>query len=825
MKLAIRAYVIALLLLTLVFAVSAQDNDKRSAKDNRNTAPTVGTGGPVGGPTGLFTVYDGQTLRRGEFTFSAAWSNFDRDPGNADFTEIPVSFQIGVTNHLELFFNTDAYRGVKINSPRNLSSFYLPNSQLFLNGGLTSGPAIVLAPNGPGTNPYAGLAIFRPTGTGPFVSFPYTGGSAGFFGFPPGSASGCVNTTPLNCNFFGFPVGSPALIGAATDGGKGADNFPGMGSVYGSILPGVVLQTAQLNGDGIEIPTSYTLAPSYLPDAPFINRTWGESAFSTFTAGGKWRFTGLNNPVGLGIVAYYRWYADHASDASGFNQLQRGASPGGNRGDIGVVFFADARLRRWMNLSTNIGYNWNSSVKGDFPGGSATILDRPDELLASVGVDFPVNKYFQPIGELRAIRYMGGRTPNAFENHPLEGLIGARVFPARWFGFSGWYRYQFNQQDRSTFKDDDNFSQSVFIPCVVVVRNEDGSTTCTGQTVTSTISGVPPGFRPSSDPHGFGFQIFAGRRNTRQAEIPNQAANVTALTLSDTEISLPCPAGFRSTSGACNDSTTVNVSTTAVDPENDVLTYNYTVSGGRIVGSGANVQWDLSGAQPGTYTITAGVDDGCGICGKTETKTLTIATCPDCVKICECPSLSVDGPAGVTNPGGTMTFTANVSGGSQESVTYNWTVSAGEISSGQGTPSITVQVPTEMSGGNITATVDIGGTDPTCNCTTNASATAPVAEAPKPTQVDEFGKATDDDVKARIDNFYTQLNNNPNSQGYIINYGTPAEIRRRRAQIVKAINFRKYDLSRVTFVDGPDNGTGVNTKFYLVPPGAENPVP
>ncbi|HTK38348.1 MAG TPA: hypothetical protein VL325_07640, partial [Pyrinomonadaceae bacterium] len=91
MKLAIRAYVVALLLLMLVFAVSAQDKDKRSAKDNRNTAPTVGTGGPVGGPTGLFTVYDGQTLRKGEFTFSAAWSNFDRDPGNADFTEIPVS--------------------------------------------------------------------------------------------------------------------------------------------------------------------------------------------------------------------------------------------------------------------------------------------------------------------------------------------------------------------------------------------------------------------------------------------------------------------------------------------------------------------------------------------------------------------------------------------------------------------------------------------------------------------------------------------------------------------------------------------------------------
>jgi hypothetical protein len=130
-----------------------------------------------------------------------------------------------------------------------------------------------------------------------------------------------------------------------------------------------------------------------------------------------------------------------------------------------------------------------------------------------------------------------------------------------------------------------------------------------------------------------------------------------------------------------------------------------------------------------------------------------------------------------------------------------------------------------MSGGNITATVNIGGLDPSCNCPSTASETGPVAPKPTANQVDEFGKLSNDDVKARVDNFYIQLNNNPNSQGYIINYGTPAEIKARRAQIMKAITFRKYDPSRVTFVDGPDTGTGVNTKFYLVPPGAENPVP
>jgi hypothetical protein len=129
MRLASRALIAALVTLVLCAAVSAQTI--RSAGDPRNQSPAVGTGGPEGGPTGLFTIYDGSTLRRGEFTFSIAYSNYDRDPGNADFVDVPLSFNVGVNDHLELFFKTNGYRGVKINTPQNLSGFYLPNSQLF----------------------------------------------------------------------------------------------------------------------------------------------------------------------------------------------------------------------------------------------------------------------------------------------------------------------------------------------------------------------------------------------------------------------------------------------------------------------------------------------------------------------------------------------------------------------------------------------------------------------------------------------------------------------------------------------------------------------
>ena len=803
MKLAKRAYIVTLMMLVLVFTVSAQD---RSEKDPRNTAPTVGTGGAVGGPTGLFTVYDGQTLRKGEYTLSIAYSNYDRDPGNVDITSVPLSFQVGLSNKFELFFGTEAFRGVKVNAPRNLSGFYLPNSQVRIGAGFRSAPAIILAPGN------GNRAIFRPTGLAPFVQFPFSGGNAGTFGLQFPFFSGPQ---------FGFPAGTNALLGPPRAGGGGADLFPGIGSVFGGILPGVVFSTTTLvnnlgqpSGEG---PVAFTTAPTYIADAPFINRRYGTSSFNSFDIGFKYRFNNVTSPIGYGISAFYRWYPDTADDFSGFNQLQRGAGPGGGKGDFGATIFADARLAKWVNMSANVGYTYTSQAKGTFGGTDFVILDRPDEFNAALGLDFPVNNHFQPILEIRGTRYVGGRTPNALERNPLDGLAGVRIFPRRWFGLSFAYRYNFNEQDRDSF-DSRSRTSSIVVGCQ--------PTPCTPVTINNTFAGAPTGFVTSSDPHGYIAQFFIGRRDKRQAEVENKPASVDSVTLGGTVITLPCGPGQLSRSGACSDNKTISVATRASDPENDVLTYNYTVSGGRVIGTGANVQWDLSTAQTGTYTITTGVDDGCGVCGKTDTKTITVQNCPDCYTPveCACPTApSVSGPSGVTSPGSTMTFTASSSG----DVSYNWTVSAGTIESGQGTPSITVRTSEADAGGNITATVTISGDaiKPNCNCVTTASETAGVAAKPTSNLTDEFPAATDDDIKARVDNFYIQLNNNPSARGFIINYGTPAQIKKRRASIMKAINFRKYDVSRITFVDGPDNGAGVNTKFYLVPAGATDPTP
>ncbi len=789
MRFARRALISALAMLILCAAVSAQT--LRSEDDPRNIAPTIGTGGPPGGPTGLFTVYDGQTLRRGEFTFSIAYSNFDRDPGNVDIVEVPVSFQIGVNDHLELFFNTDAYRGIHVNAPTHLSGFYLPNSQLFFGGagnGLRSGPAIILSPAGIG--PISLTSVFRPTGAQPFTPYPYVGGFVFLGGVPR------LITAPINSPNSGS-FGS-------------ADAFPGIGSPVGSILPGIVLATNIIPVGPIGvIPATFTNSPVYLPDAPFLNREYGQSAFSTFVVGAKWRITEPDNALGFGFIPFYRFYADKGDDASGFNQLQRGASPGGNTGDFGLVMFVDGRLSRSINLSANIGYILNSNPKGQFPTGEFTLLDRPDELLAGIGFDFPINEHFQPILELRSTQYIGGRTPNAMENSPVEGLAGIRIYPKRWMGFSLGYRYHFNQQDRNSFEGND----ATFVVNTPIAGP---------QVIQVTSGGLPRGFQPSEDAHGFLAQFWIGRRNPRAPTfLPNQAPTVS-LSAAESMITLPCDPPYITQCEIPSDQM-VALTANASDPDGDTLLYTYTTTGGRITGEGTGVTWDLSGAQPGTYTATVEVDDGCG-CVSFASTTVTIEKCTRCIP--PCPTLRVDCPTDLIEVGQPITFSANVSGGDPNaSITYNWTVSAGTISSGQGTPSITVDTTGLAGGGTITATVELGGVAPECNRT--SSCTSTLKETPVSRKFDEYGNIAFNDEKARLDNFAIELQNNPGAQGYIIAYaGRRARTGEAQSRADRAkdylVNTRQIDSGRIVTVDGGYK-EDLTVELWIVPTGANPP--
>jgi hypothetical protein len=570
----------------------------------------------------------------------------------------------------------------------------------------------------------------------------------------------------------------------------------------------------------IVIPVTYTTAPSYLPDAPFVSRLYGESSLTNFVGGAKIRLTNPRSAFGFGFIPFYRWYPDNGNSAENFNQLQRGASPGGDIGDFGLVMFVDGRLSRSVNLSANLGYILNSNPKD--PSGVA-LLDRPDELIAGIGVDFPINKYVQPMAELRSTQYVGGRTPNAFPNNPVEFLAGIKIYPARWWGFGAWYRRALNDQRAKNLNAVDAATTITNITNVNVPGR--GLVVVPGSSTVSTSAGLPLGFQPSSDPYGFGAQLWFGHRHKREPAILPNAPPVAALAASTTTITLPCPPGTHSSSGACpaGVSTNVSLTTTASDPDGDTLLYSYTVTGGRITGEGANVSWDLSGVGAGTYTASVDVDDGCG-CITAATTTVTIASCPDCVPDIVCPAPAASCPDAVDQGtpitftvGGNLTATPAISG-------YNWTVSAGTITSGQGTPSITVSTD-NLAGQSVTATVELAGVDPSCPRT--ASCTTSVRPLPAKARLfDEYGNIRFNDEKARLDNYAIQLQNEPTAQGYIIAYGScdgEGQTRGNRAKDY-LVNTRGIDAGRLVVVDGgcmPE----LKVQLWIVPQGATPPTP
>jgi hypothetical protein len=267
----------------------------------------------------------------------------------------------------------------------------------------------------------------------------------------------------------------------------------------------------------------------------------------------------------------------------------------------------------------------------------------------------------------------------------------------------------------------------------------------------------------------------------------------------------------------------VRLTATATDPDNDQLLYTWSVTGGRLSGEGREVTWDLTGVAYGTYTATVEVNDGNQHTANAAA-TVSVAECSDCrVPPPPCPTVTVSCPDAV-DVGQAVTFTASVTGGPEGfAPTYNWSVSAGTITSGQGTSSITVDTA-GLGGQTVTATVSLGGADPSCS-TTNSCSTQVRPPKPEPRKFDEYGNIRFNDEKARLDNYAIQLQNEPGSTATIIVFGSCAGEGQTRGDRAKdyLVNTRGIEAGRITVVDGGCRAD-LTVQLWVVPQGADQPV-
>lgn len=311
------------------------------------------------------------------------------------------------------------------------------------------------------------------------------------------------------------------------------------------------------------------------------------------------------------------------------------------------------------------------------------------------------------------------------------------------------------------------------------------------------------------------FKRLFGRRT-------NSPPIVCAVKASRSSLFHVCPPGEVSQSCELTGQEVV-LNALAADADNDQLLYTWSVTGGRLSGEGRMVTWDLSGLANGTYTATVEVNDGNEHTANNSTK-VTVADC-ECKRPPPfCPTVSVSCPTDNVYEHEKITFTANVSRGmSDMTPTYNWSVSAGTIISGQGTSTIIVDT-IGLGGQTVTATVSVGGADPSCTGTT-ASCTTSVKSLPTVVKHEEFGYIYVNE-KARLRNYAIELRKSPGSQGVIIVYGSCAGEARRRADQAKAylVNIQRIAARRITIVEGGCR-VELKTELWLVPSGATMPSP
>ena len=270
----------------------------------------------------------------------------------------------------------------------------------------------------------------------------------------------------------------------------------------------------------------------------------------------------------------------------------------------------------------------------------------------------------------------------------------------------------------------------------------------------------------------------------------------------------------------------VKLTASAVSPNGNAIKYRWTTSGGVIDGDGPVVTWNLAGLKPGYHKASLDIQSigGEASCQAFSSVTVLVNPCAAIQPVCPaieivCPTtIAIDQP---------LTFSSRYSGGVPANVTpvYNWTVSAGTITSGQGTDTIKVDT-TGLAGQTVRASLSMGGFN--LECAADCGVTIPLPKLIS-RRFDEFADISRNDEKARLDNFGIELQNDPTSTAYVIVFpgknGKRGEVQQHASRVVDyLVNSRGLDQRRIVTLVGPTRDA-LFVELWVTPQGATPPNP
>jgi outer membrane protein OmpA-like peptidoglycan-associated protein len=571
---------LALLFLVLFIScamASAQETDREK---DRSINPTV-TGG-----TGLFTVYDASTLKRGEFNLGVFYNNFDRDPGNVDISQQILSGGLGLTNRLEFFAATIFRQQLTSEQRQEISGFLLPNVRV---PGTPAGPVVLGSGSSAGA-PFVGLigpSLINVSNSGALVGgvlpgLPQTG--TGFVG--AGANRRVAGRIPGFLNDFPFFGNSEYATGNTTIGLKFRLTSPE--SRLGLALVGFV-----------DIPTT-------LDNELFRRNRTSLSSLINGSGAGSPDFGGL-------LVVSPR--IGRATISGNLGAVKTGDP------EAGGIKFIDRRNKFIASVGVDVPVNqyvqFISELTSNVYFGSGTPNLNPVNPL-----DLTIGGRFTPFGKNRKTHFSFGGAYRRFLNESNDRGRGGDVN-----GFVANVTVGFRRKLEEPPPPPD--------PCAsnsaptVTIRVDETNVKCNESVKLTAVAND----RDSDGMVSYNWTASVG-------SISGSGANVTytpptdrsgPVTISVT-VADPCTAtGMASvnlTIGECNacptvgnvtaspneikegSDTPISVSANGNDPNGDQLTYRWTTSAGTVEGNGPNVTINTKGLTAGTVNVSVVVSDG-----------------------------------------------------------------------------------------------------------------------------------------------------------------------------------------------------------------------
>lgn len=225
-----------------------------------------------------------------------------------------------------------------------------------------------------------------------------------------------------------------------------------------------------------------------------------------------------------------------------------------------------------------------------------------------------------------------------------------------------------------------------------------------------------------NDPHGFIFTGGVSRPRSNKLTPPNSNPVINDVFLSKTKFSADCDSQLQSENFCDSENNLIEINVSANDSDGDFLLYQYVVSAGKLIGTGSQIKWDVSGLKPGIYTISVLADDGCGLCGQPAIKEIEIVECAECKNQSNepqfgiCPrSVEIVPSATKIKSGEVVSFSLKIDGENLEKLRYGWFVQLpAEIIGSSDSATFKVKAPENFSGKFIVGLIVGVGEDSDC---------------------------------------------------------------------------------------------------------------